>query len=760
MCQIHRNALYAALVLTGAIFVAPTFASAQDASADAAAQASAAGEPSAQDAADQKKKAATLSTIKVVSNSVNQLAPSAPPLEAIQPTSVMDTRFIRDSLRMNGSYDDIVKYAPSMSVTSPEGSGLGKNEGVSLRGFQDGQFNVTFDGIPFGNLADLHRSTSAYFSTQVLGQADIERGPGDGATIGNATFGGTIALHTREASDVNGITPYASFGSWGLNSQGVSFDQQIGSGTALFADASRESAETYLKGTDDRRSHFFVKTVTQAGDSTQVTFVANYNRSYQNTVQGQTLAQIEEFGPRFGLGDDPTVQNYKGYNNARYTSNFDYLGIHSLFGDWEVSNKLYYLNFDHWSNKAKDATDLDPDNNGVKYYDSDGHKIKTIDENVPGKQSDSGFYSYGDIFTLQRYFGDSVFKAGVWLQRSKGQQVSYPMDLTLGVRTGSKTGLEFSYLDDLRLDTFQPYVQYDWAINSTFTLGAGARFSRDTRYFDSPYSHESERPLHTKATYDAFLPSLTLHAWLSQNWTAYVQAAEGSLTPPVAVIDIAGNKDLKPEKTMNFQIGTAYATKVLTFGADIYHIRFNNMLTETEVSTDLGNENTYINGGGATYEGIEGEVTVAVTSLLSFYGNASRNRAVYKGSNGVQIAQTPRKTGVLGMIYGDKAGFYATLMGKYTGPQYGVDNTTDDDGNTVFGNAVPLGGYTAWNLSLGYRSETGGFTGKGYAISLNLDNIFDVHKLSEYAGTQKESGDDLFFGLPGRGVFVDFSMKL
>ena len=63
-------------------------------------------------------------------------------------------------------------------------------------------------------------------------------------------------------------------------------------------------------------------------------------------------------------------------------------------------------------------------------------------------------------------------------------------------------------------------------------------------------------------------------------------------------------------------------------------------------------------------------------------------------------------------------------------------------------------------VSVGYRSAHGGFTGKGYSISVNVNNLFNVHKLSEYAGTQKVSGDALYFGLPGRGVFLDLSMKL
>jgi iron complex outermembrane receptor protein len=125
----------------------------------------------------------------------------------------------------------------------------------------------------------------------------------------------------------------------------------------------------------------------------------------------------------------------------------------------------------------------------------------------------------------------------------------------------------------------------------------------------------------------------------------------------------------------------------------------------------------------------------------------------------VQIAQTPKLTGALGVLYSGERGFYWSVMSKFTGSQYGVDNTTDDDGNTVFGNSVRMGGFTAVDATIGYRTQQGGFANKGWAIALNVNNIFDVHKRSVYAGTQKVSGDPLFFGLAGRGLFLDVSMK-
>jgi iron complex outermembrane receptor protein len=773
-CKLSRS-VSQALLLGGCVLVTPCLALASEGPSPLPgpssgmagaigqnAQASADAETDKASDKDRKsKKPVKLKEIVVVGNTVNKLAPSAAPLDAIQPTSVMDERFIRDALRSDANYSDIIKYSPSVTVTSPEGPGLGKMEGTSIRGFQDGQFNITFDGIPFGNQADLHHTTSAYFTNHVLGQAQIDRGPGGAATVGNATFGGTVGLRSRDPEAVSGITPYIAVGSWNYLGEGVSASSGLGDRTRIFADVSKSSAETYLKGTDDRAKHAFVKTVTQLAPTVKMTFVTSYNEERQNTTQGSSPAQVEQFGWRFGLGDDPSVQNFKWFNRASYYSSFTYLGLSASVGNWDIDNKAYYVTFNHASHKAKDATDIDPANNGVTFYDANGKKAGTIKDDVSGKRADSHYHAVGDVLRLDRYFGASVFKVGVWAERDVGGQFSIPMDLTTEQITGYKYGSMYQYLYTETDKTVQPYAEFDWALNDWLTLTPGLKYTETTRQQNAAYGKEDPyagKPFSAKAKYDATLPSLSLHASFTDHWAGYAQYAKGFLSPPIDVIEVNGSKDLKPELTTNFQVGTAYATRELTFGADIYYIDFTNMLTQTEVSTDLGNEPTFINGGGAIYKGVEFEATFAITRTLSLYVNGSKNTATYRHTS-VQIAQTPKLTGALGVLYSGERGFYWSVMSKFTGSQYGVDNTTDDDGNTVFGNSVRMGGFTAVDATIGYRTQQGGFANKGWAIALNVNNIFDVHKRSVYAGTQKVSGDPLFFGLAGRGLFLDVSMK-
>ncbi|MDQ0008048.1 iron complex outermembrane receptor protein [Luteibacter jiangsuensis] len=708
---------------------------------------------------DTRDEAKNLAPVSVHANAVDTLAPSAAPLDATQPTSVIDERFIRDGLRFNANFDDIIKYAPSITVTSPEGPGLGKNEGISLRGFQDGQFNITFDGIPFGDASDLHHTTSAYFNNHVLGQAEIDRGPGGGSTIGNATFGGTIALRSRDPSDEPGITPYLTLGSWNTRAGGVAADESVGN-TRVFADISKESSDTYLKGTEDKREHAFVKTISQLGDVTTLTFVTSYNREHQNTVQGATKDEIARFGWRFGLGDDPAVQNYKGANNAAYYSSFTYLGLISQVGGWDVDDKVYYNTFDHWARKAADATDIDPAHNGVTFYDAKGKKVSKAATDLPGKLSDSGFHAFGNVLRLGHDLGPGTLLTGAWLERSIDARYQYPVDLTTGAKTGTKYGPVENYVLSDRTDTVQPYVQYDWKPTDSITVSPGIRYSEVTRSIDAPLNKVSPPvPLTAEATYHATLPSIGIHDRLSDSWSAYAQAAKGFLAPPIDVIQVNGSRGLSPETTRNYQLGTAYASRELTFGADIYYINFSNYISQTEVATDNGNEDTFVNGGGAIYKGAEVEATWALTRTVSLYGNASYNKATYKDSS-VQVAGTPKVTAALGLLYSGSNGYFGSLMGKFLGHQYGVDNTTDDDGNLVFHNDQRIAGYLTVDAAAGYRTDKGPAGTKGFSVSVDVNNLFNVHKFTGYAGTQSVSGAPLYFGLPGRGIFLDLSVKL
>src|SRR3984957_19642688 len=168
--------------------------------------------------ADSSADSSTLPTV-VVSGAVDKdsaitQAPTMAPLTVTQPTSVLSQYYIENNIAPSANYDDIVKIAPSVYAVSPNGPGLSENQVLSIRGFADGFFNVTFDGIPWGDSNDFTHHSTSYYMAHDLGTISVDRGPGTAATVGNATFGGTVAVNSKSPLADMTVTPYFSYGSF------------------------------------------------------------------------------------------------------------------------------------------------------------------------------------------------------------------------------------------------------------------------------------------------------------------------------------------------------------------------------------------------------------------------------------------------------------------------------------------------------------------------------------------------------------------
>ena len=65
------------------------------------------------------------------------------------------------------AYSRVVNVAPSMSGDSANGPGLSETK-TTVRGFSDDQYNITIDGIPWGDTNNpAHHSSCSKFCTGV-----------------------------------------------------------------------------------------------------------------------------------------------------------------------------------------------------------------------------------------------------------------------------------------------------------------------------------------------------------------------------------------------------------------------------------------------------------------------------------------------------------------------------------------------------------------------------------------------------------------
>jgi iron complex outermembrane receptor protein len=649
-------------------------------------------------------------------------APTQGSLTATEPQSLISEHYIRNSTAPTSNYSDIIQIAPSVSNIDPNGAGLMESQSLSIRGFQDGQYNVTFDGIPFGDSNDFTHHSTSFFMSQNIGGIKVDRGPGDASQIGFATFGGTVAVQSTEPSLTPAFSALASYGSFNTWLTGVSLNtgdmQQWGDARAVIG-YNHVGSDGYLTNAAQRRDNVFFKLEKPLGDDTLLTIYANYNRIHQNVSLGATAAQIHQFGPDFGLSSDPTSQSYYGYNFDRIDTDLEYIDIQTRIADWKLDNKLYTYAYYHDGFNGLDPNGETP--NGTAFGAN----------NVPGQQITNNYRAFGDILTAERQIGPGTLQLGAWLTHQSNFRDNMNVDDSLNFALQT---LNFSMQDTFL--TFEPYVQYEWKLPYGLTITPGVKYLSFNRNIDAPINQGSGVPADFSHTWTKVLPSLQVHEQIDPNWSAYFQYAQGFLAPNLNVFyvqnaSVSGQPD--PEQTDNFQLGTTYKTDRLTLSADLYYINFRNAVS----STTIGGNTIFSNAGGAVYKGVESEATFYAGLGFSLYGNLTFNSAKQKDT-GDWLQNAPKMTAAAGVLY-ERGPLAGSLLTKFVGRQFGST-----------GNTQPIGGFSVTNFTVAYTIKNLAPWMHNTRIGFEVDNVLNRTSIDALAGFTAADSTPLYWTIPER----------
>ena len=112
-------------------------------------------------------------------NDAAVVAPVKSSLTAAEPEAVIDRAFIEENTPAVGDYTTTSALAPSM-VSAGNANGPGATDGakLSLRGVADGSFNITYDGVPWGDTNGPSHHANSFFPNSTIGGVVIDRGPG------------------------------------------------------------------------------------------------------------------------------------------------------------------------------------------------------------------------------------------------------------------------------------------------------------------------------------------------------------------------------------------------------------------------------------------------------------------------------------------------------------------------------------------------------------------------------------------------------
>ena len=204
-----------------------------------------------------------------------------------------------------------------------------------MRGFPDGSYNVTYDGIAFGDTNNPTHHPNDYFPVSEIGAAVVDRGPGAAGDLGQANYGGAIHYFSPTVSDTPTALQKVTYGSFNtvdsvttLQSGDIS---QLGGGK-LWADFDERASDTELTNSGGYAYNQSLKFVLPAdGDKFLLTAFVTHAWSRYNFPDsngpGETLQQIQAYGEDFQLTSTPNEEHYTGYNYERKQTWFTYLDL-------------------------------------------------------------------------------------------------------------------------------------------------------------------------------------------------------------------------------------------------------------------------------------------------------------------------------------------------------------------------------------------------------------------------------------------------
>jgi iron complex outermembrane recepter protein len=659
------------------------------------------------------------------------IAPTQSSLKATQPQTILNSHLIRNIAQPNSDYLAIAQYAPSVVNATPNGAGYSSKSGT-VRGFQDGQYNVTFDGIPFGDPSAFGHATVSFFPAAVLDHVIIDRGPGTASTVGNATFGGTISLFSETPPQTAGGRLFSAIGtgaSWeegGVLNSGV-ISQTGGTTAQLNFDHTRSNG--LLENAGFRRNNFAFKLEQPVGDNTVVTFFSSVSDTIWNTFSAITQETANRFGKSFGnLNSDPTSQAFAGYNTDHRRADFEYIGVQSDLGVVRIDNKVYTYALSDEGLGGLDTTMRTP------------NSVNLADGGVPGTQSLSQYRSWGDIFKIEGDVGhgwtSTTIRAGTWLEHARISQFEQDVDLRSNTPVQFLTNPGKGSLvnnNTAVTNTAQTFIEFEWKPTQRLTITPGYKHINFNRSFDGLQNFIG---LNDSASYSADLGSVTANYRITQPVSVYASWAMGFQAPPVSVLQSLAPQQapLDPQKTLNYQSGVVYQSDRLAADFDAYYINFQNEINSTLETVDgVTNQPVFFNQGGVIYKGLEAEATYQVGHGFAVTANGSLNSAKSKATL-LTIANAPSSTALFGVLY-DRGPFFGSVLTKYVGPRFTANGEDPKNPNAK----LPAYWYT--DVVLGYRYN------KRLKLQLLVDNVFNRRTATEGNGA---AVDPTFYFLPVR----------
>ena len=719
------------------------------------------------------------------SSLASQLSPVKSVLDAGSARTEITSQYVSQFTTPVTDFSDLTQAVPGTVSWSPNGIGNGQAK-TYFRGFKDGMYTMTWDGVPFQDSNDPTHHSWAYVPAPAIGYVDVDRSPGTASDIGPTNFAGSIHYFSPRLSDQMTFKAAESFGSFNTNM----FLGQISSGLFLHGKANfwleghHQTSDGYQTFNYQQRTAGSAKFTYKFSDRTYLAITGTFVIVDSNTPNNDpSRAQLAQFGDNFLLQNNQfnSDGSYNGLYYRYYTyhvpTNFEVITFTKDFGkSWRLETKPYtysYSNHQHYNNTQASGSTASPSV-------SSNSAINKLNQYNRG----------GDITTVSDTTRYGVFRIGAWYEYTSTHRYQ--------VGTDPRTWIDSAALKDLKFHEYfktnsaQPFVEFQLVAIPRLTLTAGVKSALYTMDLEQLADGKTVGNLGCPSTtiagcagysakhsayYNNILPSVEANVRLQHNWSVYGQYGEGSVIPPSAVFDTTGAQVAvtpKPTVAGTIQGGTVVKLNRLSFDADAFHIHYDSAYSSFTPSSgpNAGFTYWYPNPPMNT-NGFEAEGNAVLGRGVSLFMNGTVGTAKYEAaaaqaatstspavaaSPEAWVALAPHDTESLGLTYQDKGvdfGFFNKRIGS----------RWEDVGS--FHQNIPLDPFWISNLFFNYTIRKGSRFDQS-KIKLSVNNLFDNHDMADISPANKvtaslvpytPSAADTLQLLPGRSIMITFELS-
>jgi iron complex outermembrane receptor protein len=517
-------------------------------------------------------------------------APSGNTLEAASAKTEVTSDFIRNFMSPVADYSEYINYAPGTFSLNPNGIGLGQGK-TFFRGFSDGQYTMTFDGVPFEDTNSPTHHSWANFPSGWTDAVDFDRSPGLASSFGPTNFGGTINMKSPQLfpdPDIRGSATYGSFNTRVLQLDGDSGFFGPGSRNSILMNVQQLLSDGYQTYNRQKRVAGYGKYQYRISDRSSLTLYGGLVDIWTNTpnTTTPTRAQVAQYGDNFLLDGTPLLANgtpdpyYYGYNNYHVQTDFEYAAYNADLGDgWKFDAKLYTTRY--WN----------------KQFYQNGATVNLSANKPSGVDKLNGYRHAGETAILSKESKWGVFRTGVWYDWAYTDRYQIPSNIVTHVDTPLG-----NFHEHFITQSPQPFAEFEWHPASKLVVTVGIKDANYAmalnQYQDNgktvgclggtaatqpgtgiPLCYGGAAFVTHSIDYNNWLPNIAARYYLRSDWSVYGQWAEGSAIPLSSVFDVPNGQVLTPPKptlAKTYQAGSVMKRRRWTLDADAYYIHFQN----------------------------------------------------------------------------------------------------------------------------------------------------------------------------------------